>query len=91
MTPSKFKELGWDETVKVCRDYTHAAIQTLAKIPRSQTSPLRFTYISGHFTSRPGAGGADNQAVKDHGLVGMVNMRVSQIHLNRFHMSLTPL
>ncbi|KAI0480157.1 hypothetical protein GGR56DRAFT_256474 [Xylariaceae sp. FL0804] len=52
ITPSKLKSSPWEETVKVCRNYTLTALEALMTIPRQQTDPLRFLYISGHFAPR---------------------------------------
>lgn len=49
----KLKELPWEETVKISRDYAITAIETLAQLPRKQPrQPLRFIYMSGHFAPR---------------------------------------
>lgn len=77
VTPMRFKEIGWDETVKACRDYAHYGLETIAAAPRNQASPLRFIYISGHFAPRPGEGGGPTAALEDHGLTGMAHLRVS--------------
>ncbi|OTB03678.1 hypothetical protein M426DRAFT_321606 [Hypoxylon sp. CI-4A] len=75
ITPSKFKTVPWEETVKICRDYTLTAIQTLAVIPRkNKDKPLRFVYISGHFVSRERTPEMLSLA-KEHGLQEMLLMR----------------
>jgi hypothetical protein len=37
------------ETVKICRDYSLAAIENIASVLREQGAPFRFVYIGGHF------------------------------------------
>ncbi|KAK3683430.1 hypothetical protein B0T22DRAFT_467900 [Podospora appendiculata] len=48
VTPSKYKSFPWDDVVKVCRDYTAKAIETMSQLPRGDaTKPFRFIYVSG--------------------------------------------
>lgn len=52
MTPMKLKSLPWEDTVKISKDWAVTAIKTLSTLPRKQTEPLRFIYLSGHFAPR---------------------------------------
>jgi hypothetical protein len=74
VTPSKFKTVTWEETVKICRDYTTTAIQALGSLPRKEGQPLRFIYISGHFAPRERK--ESIKQLEDHGLSEMAYMRV---------------
>lgn len=48
MTPSKLKTMPWEETRKICFDYTVTGIETIAQLPRdSAGKPFRFIYTSG--------------------------------------------
>lgn len=48
----KLNTIPWEETVKISRDWALTAIETLVNMPRKQTQPLRFIYMSGHFAPR---------------------------------------
>ncbi|KKY33100.1 putative nucleoside-diphosphate-sugar epimerase [Diaporthe ampelina] len=52
VTPMNMKSLPWSETVKITRDWTSTSLETLGKIPRKQSQPLRYIYMSGHFAPR---------------------------------------
>ena len=52
MTPMNMKSLPWSETVKITRDWTSTSLETLGKMPRKQSQPLRYIYMSGHFAPR---------------------------------------
>jgi nucleoside-diphosphate-sugar epimerase len=73
ITPSKAKEISWDETVRICRDYALAGLDAVAAAPRKQSAPLRFVYISGHFTLRKGD--EIPEGLKMYGLGDMAVMR----------------
>lgn len=81
MTPSKMKDMPWDETVKICRDYTLTALRTLASMPRppreNGPGPLRFVYISGHFAPRDKSD--IPQQLIDSGLAEVALLRVSDL------------
>ncbi|RYP89866.1 hypothetical protein DL770_004018 [Monosporascus sp. CRB-9-2] len=72
VTPMKLKSLPWEETVKICRDYALAAIETLASVPHKD-GPLRFLYISGHFAPRTRSEIA--KPLNDHGLTDLALLR----------------
>ncbi|KAL1878151.1 hypothetical protein Daus18300_002067 [Diaporthe australafricana] len=67
VTPTKLKSLPWEETVKISKDYAITAIQTLASLPRKQTQPLRFIYMSGHFAPRERT--EQVKVLGDHGMM----------------------
>lgn len=53
MTPSQLKTMPWEETRKICYDYTIAGLETIAQLPRNAAgTPLRFLYTSGAKTVR---------------------------------------
>ncbi|KAM0249549.1 hypothetical protein ACHAQJ_008977 [Trichoderma viride] len=53
VTPRMSGTMPWEEVRKVCLDYTIAGLETLSKLPRSNTAkPLQFLYISGANTER---------------------------------------
>ncbi|KAL9620131.1 MAG: hypothetical protein Q9160_005337 [Pyrenula sp. 1 TL-2023] len=66
-TPEHLKSQSWEETCKVSRDYAITAIKTLAEVPRKQTQPLRFIYISGHFAPRKKT--EDMKVLEEHGMM----------------------
>ncbi|KAI5917888.1 hypothetical protein F4810DRAFT_715990 [Camillea tinctor] len=74
VTPSKMKSTPWEEVVKICRDYTLTALETMASVPRKQDGPLRFVYISGHFAPRDGA--PIPKQLTEFGLVQVGSMRI---------------
>ena len=48
VTPSKSRNMPWEDVRKICIDYTIKGLETLAQLPRdSTTKPLRFIYTSG--------------------------------------------
>lgn len=75
MTPSKLKSLPWEETVRISKDYAITAVQTLAGLPRMQSQPLRFIYMSGHFAPRKRT--EQVKVLGDHGMMEYGYMRVS--------------
>ncbi len=52
MTPSKLKTMPLEEACKISRDFAITAIQALDAFREKQDKPLRFIYMSGHFTPR---------------------------------------
>jgi hypothetical protein len=74
VTPSKVKSLPWDETVKICRDFTLNALQTLAAMPRKEYAPLRFVYVSGHYAPRSEA--AITVRLADQDIMALCLLRV---------------
>lgn len=75
MTPSKLKTQPWEDTVKISKDYATTAIDTLAKLPRKQASPLRFVYMSGHFALRERT--EQSKILQDRGMLEYGYVRVS--------------
>lgn len=48
ITPSNIKNIGWEETCKISRDYALKGIETISQLPRGDAKkPLRFIYLSG--------------------------------------------
>lgn len=48
LTPSKVKNMPWEDVRKICIDYTLKGMDTIAQLPRdSAIKPLRFIYTSG--------------------------------------------
>ncbi|KAK6212766.1 hypothetical protein LQW54_004855 [Pestalotiopsis sp. IQ-011] len=74
VTPSKIlqKTVLWEETVKVCRDYTVAALEAVSTAS-NKDGPLRFIYISGHFAPR--AGDIVPETLTEFGLQDVARMR----------------
>ncbi|KAI9830715.1 MAG: hypothetical protein M1819_005379 [Sarea resinae] len=53
VTPSKSTKLPWEETRKICLDYTMTGLETISHLPRDLASkPLRFIYTSGSNSER---------------------------------------
>lgn len=69
----KLREIPFEETTKISRDYATVAIKTLDTL-HSQKTPLRFIYMSGHFAPRTQA--EVPKELKNHGLINYGLLRV---------------
>ncbi|KFA69545.1 hypothetical protein S40285_07275 [Stachybotrys chlorohalonatus IBT 40285] len=47
ISPAKLKSMSWEQACKISRDYAIAGIQNISPLPRDNTKPLRFIYMSG--------------------------------------------
>jgi hypothetical protein len=53
VTPSQLKKMPWEETRKICFDYTMKGLETISQLPRdSAGKPFRFLYTSGANSER---------------------------------------
>ncbi|KAK4200927.1 hypothetical protein QBC40DRAFT_264652 [Triangularia verruculosa] len=54
ITPAKSRTYTWEQTVKVCRDYTIKGIETISQLSGDGASgkPFRFLYMSGYNCER---------------------------------------
>jgi hypothetical protein len=69
------KSIPWEETVKISKEYAITALQTVASLPRKQTQPLRFIYMSGHFATRQRT--EQVKVLGDYGMMEYGYLRVS--------------
>ncbi|CAG8979798.1 hypothetical protein HYALB_00011247 [Hymenoscyphus albidus] len=67
VTATKLKEIPFEQTVKISRDYATYAIKALDGLRNKQATHLRFIYMSGHFAPRSLA--EVPQQLKTHGTV----------------------
>jgi hypothetical protein len=53
ITPSKSRQMPWEEVKKICLDYTITGLETISQLPRNSAgSPFRFIYTSGSNAER---------------------------------------